>query len=259
MDLAAMTVLFPPQQFKRSSSDALYDREALLDLLLETLDLVDLAIALVDRGARVLYANRAARIQLSDSTVVRLSAGRLVPFSAKSSAGLRAALASFSGNRGHQLQYGAVVPLADVDGVIRAASWMLPLAFSRLNGLELPGAGCVALFLREIGCRSPISGEFFTRSYGVTQAELRLLARLAEGKTMGEAGQVLHVSLNTVKSHLKNLFAKTGTTRQAELMRLVLNSVPPASMPDDALPLLRPVCALTQSIRPQPSQPTAST
>ena len=241
-----MTVLFPPQQFKQSS-DAFYAREALLDLLLETLDLVDLGIMLVDRGARVLYANRAARTQLSDSAVVRLSAGRLTPFSAKSSAGLRAALASFSPNKGCRPQYGAVVPLADADGVIRAASWMLPLASGRRNGFEQHGVGCVALFLREIGCRGPISGEFFTRSYGVTQAELRLLDRLAEGKTVSEAGQVLHISLNTVKSHLKSLFAKTGTSRQAELMRLVLNSTPPASMLEDARPSQRPVRVLTQS------------
>ena len=124
---------------------------------------------------------------------------------------------------------------------------MLPLASGRRNGFEQHGGGWVALFLREIGGRGPISGEFFTRSYGVTPAELRLLDRLAEGKTVSEAGQVLHISLNTVKSHLKSLFAKTGTSRQAELMRLVLNSTPPASMLEDARPSQRPVRVLTQS------------
>jgi DNA-binding CsgD family transcriptional regulator len=259
MDLAAMTVLFSPQQFKRSS-DAFYDPEGLLDLLLETLDLVDLAIMLVDRTARVLYANRAALTHLGDGTVIRVCCGRLAPLGAKSSAGLRAALASFSSNtKRRRPPHGAVVPLADADGVIRAASWMLPLAAKRLSGFDPHGVGCVALFLREIGCHSAISDEFFACSYGVTQAELRLLDRLAEGKTVSEAGEVLSVSLNTVRSHLKSLFAKTGTGRQAELMRLVLNSTPPASMLDDARPLAQPVRALAQSVRTQPPQHAAST
>jgi DNA-binding CsgD family transcriptional regulator len=43
-----------------------------------------------------------------------------------------------------------------------------------------------------------------------------------------EAGQSLGVSANTTKTHLRGLFAKTGTRRQAELMRLATTTLPPA-------------------------------
>jgi DNA-binding CsgD family transcriptional regulator len=36
--------------------------------------------------------------------------------------------------------------------------------------------------------------------------------------------QALHVTRNTAKTHLKNIFEKTGTKRQAELVRLLLRS-----------------------------------
>ena len=226
----AMTACFPPQQFKGSSDIAVHGPEPVLDLLVETLDLIDLAVMLVDRTGRVFYANRAASGHLSAGSIIRLCCGRLVPLSAESSAGMRAALANLR-NGSSQSRHGVVVPLNDADGLIRAVLWVLPLSSNRGGRLDdVPGAECAALVIREIAPPRAISNEFFTRSYGVTQAEARLLKTLAEGMTVSEAGEVLKVSLNTVKSHLKSLFAKTGTNRQAELIRLVLSTAPPASI-----------------------------
>ena len=45
--------------------------------------------------------------------------------------------------------------------------------------------------------------------------------------TTQEMGAVLHISRNTVRCQLRGIFAKTGVTRQTELMRLLLNGVAP--------------------------------
>lgn len=225
-----MTACFGTHEFNRSIAVAPYSvADISADLLLETLDLIDLAIMLLDRSGRVLYANRAARDFLSEGAVVRLCQGRLSTFSAKATAGLHTALTGPARSPGRP-RHGSVVPLPDMDGVVRAASWVLPLSsVRRTDGLAPGGSECAAVVIREIARAGIISSEFFTRCYGVTQAERRLLQTLAEGRTVSEAGQALNVSLNTVKSHLKSLFAKTGTNRQAELIRLVLNTTPPAS------------------------------
>jgi DNA-binding CsgD family transcriptional regulator len=227
----AMTACFGAHQFNRPGPPAPYDLagEVSLDLLLETLDLIDLAIMLIDRVGRVFYANRAARDVLGEGDVVRLCHGRLATVSAKTSSSLHAALAGIARSGETRPRHGVVVPLTDMEGTVRAASWVLPLTGRRSVAYDAAGAGCAAVVIRQIAPASHVSSEFFTRCYGVTHAEKRLLETLAEGMTVAEAGQALKVSLNTVKSHLKSLFAKTGTNRQAELMRLVLNTMPPAS------------------------------
>jgi DNA-binding CsgD family transcriptional regulator len=63
----------------------------------------------------------------------------------------------------------------------------------------------------------------------LTPAEARLAKSLAEGKTISQFAEGARVSMNTARSHLKRIFAKTGVSRQAELVRLVLMTAPPST------------------------------
>lgn len=63
--------------------------------------------------------------------------------------------------------------------------------------------------------------------YGFTKAEAAVAAALMEGKTLNEIAASLHVSTNTVRAHLKRLFSKTRTSRQAELVLLLGSGVIP--------------------------------
>jgi DNA-binding CsgD family transcriptional regulator len=56
--------------------------------------------------------------------------------------------------------------------------------------------------------------------YHLTRTECDVLRRIAEGATAGEIAQELEVSITTVRTHLQSLFRKTGTRRQADLVRL---------------------------------------
>jgi DNA-binding CsgD family transcriptional regulator len=60
------------------------------------------------------------------------------------------------------------------------------------------------------------------RFHGLTRAEARVATRLAEGMTVAEIARDLDVGIETIRSHLKQAFAKTGSGRQAELVRVVL-------------------------------------
>lgn len=72
------------------------------------------------------------------------------------------------------------------------------------------------------GCTSALR-----KLYGFTKAEAAVAASLMEGKNLSEVASVLHVSTNTVRAHLKRLFAKTRTSRQAELVLLLGGGVIP--------------------------------
>jgi DNA-binding CsgD family transcriptional regulator len=60
--------------------------------------------------------------------------------------------------------------------------------------------------------------------YGFTAAEARLAAALLEGKTVEAAAAEFRISTNTARMHLKHILSKTQTSRQTELVRLLMNS-----------------------------------
>ena len=61
--------------------------------------------------------------------------------------------------------------------------------------------------------------------FGLTPAESRLAVLLTDGLSIAEAAARLRVSEGTARSYCKRIFAKTGISRQAELVRLILKSV----------------------------------
>lgn len=65
--------------------------------------------------------------------------------------------------------------------------------------------------------------------FSLTPTEARLAVAIAEGSTPAEAAGFLGISVLTARTHLKRIFHKTATTRQAELVRLVLAELPPLS------------------------------
>ena len=59
--------------------------------------------------------------------------------------------------------------------------------------------------------------------FGLTKAEARLALRLAEGSSLASAAQAFDVKLTTIRSQLQQVFAKTGTSRQTELVAMLLS------------------------------------
>ena len=60
--------------------------------------------------------------------------------------------------------------------------------------------------------------------YGLTPAEARVAVLLASGFSLDEIVERLGIGANTVRTHLKSIFAKTDTRRQGELIRLLLSN-----------------------------------
>ncbi len=58
------------------------------------------------------------------------------------------------------------------------------------------------------------------KGFGLTPAELRLVEEMCSGKTLDECAASIGSAKNTLRAHLRSIFAKTDTHRQAELIRL---------------------------------------
>jgi DNA-binding CsgD family transcriptional regulator len=57
--------------------------------------------------------------------------------------------------------------------------------------------------------------------FELTPAELRVLFAIVEVGGVSQVAAVLGISEDTVKTHLRHVFAKTDTNRQADLVKLI--------------------------------------
>ncbi|WP_210483051.1 helix-turn-helix transcriptional regulator [Microvirga antarctica] len=93
----------------------------------------------------------------------------------------------------------------------------------RFTPEEKPEA--VVLLLIDTEQRTKVSGDTLVRLYNLTPAETRVALMLIDGKRLDQIAEECEIAQTTVVFHLKNLFRKTDTNRQADLIRVLL-SVP---------------------------------
>lgn len=90
-------------------------------------------------------------------------------------------------------------------------------------GINTPG---IVMFMFE--SKRNIESHFadISRVFGLTKAEARLTLSIANGMTATEYAEKYGLSVNTAYSQIKEVLAKTGARRQAELVKLVLEHSP---------------------------------
>jgi DNA-binding CsgD family transcriptional regulator len=78
----------------------------------------------------------------------------------------------------------------------------------------------VLLFIFDPANRAGIPLAWMMDGYGLTNAEARVALAASSGLTIPETASRLGVSQNTIKTHLRRIFAKTGTSRLNDLAHL---------------------------------------
>ena len=92
-----------------------------------------------------------------------------------------------------------------------------PLARDSL--LESSSAPPVVVYLND--CRRPgidLDPAALAAMYGLTHCESQIGALLAKGTCLTDVAARLHVSINTVKTHLRGIYEKLGTSKQAQVV-----------------------------------------
>ena len=213
-------------------ADLLDARSLQQDMLSATLDLLTVTIVLVDREGRIVHVNHAGLAYLDERGALRRDGDHLSARDPKAASDLKDAIVKVaSGAIVDFPQSGIAVPIAGADGHDLAA-WVLPLDRGLRNQVAAPFAAHAAVFVRPLGGdAAPFPGELFVKRYGISPAECRVLMMLTHGMTPREAADALGISEPTAKTHLQRLFQKTGTDRQADLMRLTMSALAPATLP----------------------------
>ena len=81
----------------------------------------------------------------------------------------------------------------------------------------------VIAFLTDTKGPLDLAPELLCLSYGLTRAEARVAVAATASRTIEQIAQDLSVGANTVKTHLKHVYEKTGVASRAEFVRLLLN------------------------------------
>lgn len=84
-------------------------------------------------------------------------------------------------------------------------------------GSDMFGEGRAVLLLTDLTVPLVTDQTLLAVVFGLTAAEARMAARIAQGNAIDEAARALGVSRETARTQLKAVFLKTSTRRQAEL------------------------------------------
>ncbi len=193
-------------------------------VLVDTLDFLPVGVVLAGTEGDVFATNRTARELLANQDGLQLTrGGRLLAARPETDGRLQEMIAKAAGvglaDRGPV----GTLTVPSSDGS-QDLGLMVFSAGGTASGQVQPD-GCAAIYLSDPAQRIETAEPVLQGLYGLTRAEARLAADLVRGHTLEQAATERGVSLNTVRTHLKRVFAKTGTTRQADLVSLLLSGV----------------------------------
>lgn len=186
------------------------------------LDLVDHwrhGFVLVSRTGQTLYVNQAARGMAAAQDGLSLGRLGLQATSTPENARLQRLIHRACDANGHEPRPSGRLAISRPSGRKSYTIQVLPLHESRTFLIESASAALVLIIdhEREIHIRSADLRDL----YDLTPAEAEVAIRVLDGHGLQSVADVLGVALSTVRTHLQRAFEKTGTHRQAELVRLL--------------------------------------
>jgi DNA-binding CsgD family transcriptional regulator/PAS domain-containing protein len=192
-------------------------------VLLDVLDQLPTAIVVVDAQARPVMINAAAEAILALGDGMLVSSKRLGALWHAEGARLAQLIASACGAaaNGGSAGAGGHLTITRPSGFRPFLVIVSPLPRADYDdvGRRRPVAAVVIKDLQAEPPTSAASRREIAKLYELTPAEERLLDLILDGSGLFEAAEQLGVSRNTARTHMKRIYAKTGTRRQAELVR----------------------------------------
>lgn len=186
----------------------------------DTLDGISAGMFLVDARGRIVHTNASGHALLAEGSLLRRAGGKLAANDPNSEQALHDVfLAAGSGDAAVGIK-GIAVALTSHNGE-RYVAHVLPLTSGARRRAGTSYAAVAALFVHIAALETPSPPEVIAKTFKLTPSELRVLLGIVEVGGVAETAEALGIAAGTVKTHLLHLFAKTGTSRQAELVKLV--------------------------------------
>ena len=186
----------------------------------DTLDGLAAGMFLVDASARLIHANAAGNAILAASDILSLASGRLVAGDAQVDRALRDVFVAAGQGDAALGSKGIAIPLVGRDGE-RYVAHALPLTSGARRRAGVIYTAVAALFIRKADLAVPTAPHAIGSAFKLTPTELRVLLAIVEVGGIPEVATAFGVADTTIRTHVSRLFEKTGTARQADLVKLV--------------------------------------
>jgi DNA-binding CsgD family transcriptional regulator len=193
----------------------LTNEQQMRNLREQALEQIATAILLMDDRGHVIFANQKAELLLHQGSDLKIRKGNLCCSEARNNNAIKHALVQAKNGIGSALKLNN--PQLNEDRVI---------IFSPLRTVNSDIKNSNAYIL--VMLADPAKPFYdhlqaFAALYKLTRAETRVLKHLLELQTTQEMAEILHVSMNTLRTQIKALFLKTNTKNQRELTRFCLS------------------------------------
>jgi DNA-binding CsgD family transcriptional regulator len=180
-------------------------------------------VLLVDSGARVIFANSAAERMLRAGNGLFLGRDGLRAEASGETRLLRRIIADCAEPRDELGGAGGRLRLSRKD---RAPLTVLVIPHrARIAWIDVARPRAI-LFITDPEEAALVRRENLRQDFGLTPAEAGFTREVLKADGLQAAADRLGISLTTARTHLAHVFDKTGTRRQAELVRLILQSQP---------------------------------
>ncbi|MFK3779323.1 helix-turn-helix transcriptional regulator [Agrobacterium sp. NPDC089420] len=180
--------------------------------VIRSLDHKGIGVALLSEDGHIEHANNSMSEILHAGNVLKVEQGRLSP-------GSSVRLPDLPGivHRTRRSGIGGRLLYGDETDSCRGSilTYPAPAAFDWEGQHESK----VVLIVTDSSRPKGLLIEALRKTYGLTQAEARVAGMLLDGKTSRHMATELGVQINSVRAHLKAIYAKTDTHSQVELLK----------------------------------------
>jgi DNA-binding CsgD family transcriptional regulator/PAS domain-containing protein len=227
-DARGRVALLVPHFQRAISIGRLFDQSKKTQAVLtETLDNVEAAVLLVGTNGRIVFANEPGRAMLNEGELLRDRRGALVAVKPEAQRTLRDMFAAAENGDLSIDARGVAVPLSSSSHQ-RWFAHVLPLTSGDRQRTAAIYSATAAVFVRRTSPARPPPLEAVAKLYALTASEVRVVDGIMKVSSVKALAELLGLSRATVKTHLHNVFRKTGTSRQSELVKLMAGFEPPA-------------------------------
>jgi len=221
LDLELLELLTHHLQSARSIALQLGSLQEILRISVDMLDRFSVGAVFLDRSGQVMHANARAQAILRANDGLGLSDERLCAARHSDTKALDAVVASAAAlTQGETNCAPTSVRLPRPSGRRPLDVTALPIGRRSNWWSEIRAAAC--LIVNDGEAELAGAAHRLTELYQLSPVEAELAVAISMGVTVRDWADHRGVSVETVRWQLKQVFAKTGTSRQPELMRLVL-------------------------------------
>jgi DNA-binding CsgD family transcriptional regulator len=174
------------------------------------------AACLIDEHGRIIRASALMEAQFQSMKGLTTVSGRLSALDAAVDARLQAAIhqAVDAGDR-----HASTVPLPRDDGEPSVLVSLYPLPIYPTAAFDY-GRASTLVVVTDPQATSVDTTLLLRQAFDLTVQEARIARRLAAGDSVDAIAAALQISRETVRVHLRHIFAKTGLRRQLDLVRV---------------------------------------